>query len=260
MVGAAETSFDTRTCALRVLAAQSDPARFLSISEPLKLGRAEVIAADEDLGVLVRLVRNGTFFAGPLSDTAARIMAGLVPSGSLVSLADDRFLPIFMGGVPRAGRDPNRYELWAYEGTSPQVRGLVQMPEGFNIAPLGPDAEDVVDAHYALMGREGIRDHLARGWVRGGFDADGALVGFIGEHDEASMGMLEVFPEARRRGFAQALEAALIDELLATGRTPYCHVALDNDASRALQAKLGLRRVDTLQCWFEMPARSQDGA
>ena len=79
------------------------------------------------------------------------------------------------------------------------------------------------------------------------------------------MGMLEVFPEARRHGFAQALEAALIGELaleaaligelLAAGRTPYCHVAPDNEASRALQAKLGLRRVDTVQCWFGMPER-----
>ena len=117
------------------------------------------------------------------------------------------------------------------------------------------DCTPSFDARYNLLSRSGIEDHLARGWIRGGFAADGALVGFIGEHDEASMGMLEVFPEARRHGFAQALEAALIGELLAAGRTPYCHVAPDNEASRALQAKLGLRRVDTVQCWFGMPER-----
>ena len=69
------------------------------------------------------------------------------------------------------------------------------------------------------------------------------------------MGMLEVFPEARRRGYAQALEAALIDTFMAAGRIPYCHVALDNEASKALQRKLGLRRIDTVQCWFGMPPR-----
>lgn len=242
--------------ALAVLAAQPDPARFLSIIEPLRLGRVTVRAVGEDLGVLVRFKRNGAYFAAPVDDVAARIMAGLVPDRALVSLPDDRYLPIFLDGADEAEVDPGRYELWVYEGaSSPVATGAVALPEGFTIAPLGTDAADVVDAHYNLLSRSGIEDHLARGWIRGGFAADGALVGFIGEHDEASMGMLEVFPEARRHGFAQALEAALIGELLAAGRTPYCHVAPDNEASRALQAKLGLRRVDTVQCWFGMPER-----
>lgn len=242
--------------ALAVLAAQPDPARYLSITEPLRLGRVVVRAVGEDLGVLVRFKRNGAYFAAPVDDVAARIMACLVPDRALVSLPDDRYLPIFTDGVDEAEVDPGRYELWVYEATtSPVAAGAVLLPEGFTIAPLGADAADVVDAHYDLLSRAGIEDHLERGWIRGGFAADGTLVGFIGEHDEASMGMLEVFPEARRRGFAQALEAALIGELLAAGRTPYCHVAPDNEASRALQQKLGLRRVDTIQCWFGMPRR-----
>ncbi len=252
-VAAADASVER---ALAVLAAQPDPARLLSITEPLRLGRVTVRAVGEDLGVLVRFKRNGAYFAAPVDDVAARIMAGLVPDRALVSLADDRYLSIFADSADEAELDPGRYELWVYEGaSSPVATGAVVLPEGFTIAPLGTDAADVVDAHYDLLSRAGIEDHLARGWIRGGFAADGTLVGFIGEHDEASMGMLEVFPEARRRGFAQALEAALIDELLAAGRTPYCHVAPGNEASRALQAKLGLRRVDTVQCWFGMPAR-----
>lgn len=241
-----------------ILLAQLDPARFLSILEPLKLGRVQVVAAAEDLGVLVRFKREGAFFAAPFGEEAARAMAGMLPVEALVSLPDDRYRPLFTGG---AEVDAGRYELWVYEGgpsggerdDSERLQSLA--PEGFTIRPLGPDDFDVVRARYRLLSSEGIRDHLERGWIRGGYDANGTLVGFIGEHDEASMGMLEVFPETRRRGYAQALEASLIASFKETGRVPYCHVALDNEASKALQRKLGLRRVDTIQSWFGLPPK-----
>lgn len=231
--------------ALAVLTGREEAERYLSIAEPLRLGRAEVLAADGALGVLVRLARGG-YFAAPFSGPAARELARLVPAGATVSLADDRYLAAFAGDAPV---EADSYELWVFDGAVPPA-----VPDtGLSIALLGPGDADVVAGHYSLLAREAVEDHLARGWVRGGFDAAGALVGFIGEHDEASMGMLEVFPEARRRGFARALEAALIGELLEAGRVPYCHVAPGNEASRALQRKLGLRRVDTRQCWFCMP-------
>ncbi len=239
-----------------LLAGDPEPARFLSITEPVKLGRVTVLAVGDDLGALVRFKRNGAYFAAPVDGCAARIMASMVPDGALVSLCDERYLEIFAPGAAYEGLDPGRYELWAYGAdASPLATGAIAPPEGFTIAPLGPGDIDTVEAHYALLSHGEIEDHLERGWIYGGFDASGALVGFIGEHDEASMGMLEIFPEARRRGYAQALEAALIDTFMAAGRIPYCHVALDNEASKALQRKLGLRRIDTVQCWFGMPPR-----
>ena len=56
---------------------------------------------------------------------------------------------------------------------------------------------------------EYVEDRLKAGVIFGAF-VDGRLAGFVGEHHEGSMGMLEVVPEFRRRGIAQALEAALI--------------------------------------------------
>ena len=253
--------------ALAVLADQPDPARFLSITEPLRLGRVAVRAVGEDLGVLVRFKRNGAYFAAPVDDVAARIMAGLVPDRALVSLPDDRYLPIFTDGADEAETGPGRYELWVLDGDtadgSPAPLATAGPPAGtppsacrhLAIHPLDEGHLEAVAACYHLIPREDIVDHLRRGWIWGGFDEEGGLVGFIGEHDEASMGMLEVFPEHRRRGYAQALEAALIERFRAVGRTPYCHVALGNEASRALQRKLGLRQQDTIQCWFEMPER-----
>lgn len=66
------------------------------------------------------------------------------------------------------------------------------------------------------------------------------LAGFIGLHPEGSMGMLEVLPEYRHRGYGYALEAHLIDVHLRRGWIPYCHVVDGNEASVHLQRKLGL--------------------
>ena len=248
------TADDAAAEALAILCAQPCPERFLSITEPLKLGRMTVCAAGEDLGVLARLAWRSVYFAAPFSCEAARIMADLIPDGALVSLIDEGYLASFTDG---AAVDPGRYGLWVFDGTaSPCSGGDQVLPAGLSISTLGPDAISDIVAHYGLLDRAEIEDHLAHGWIRGGFDANGALVGFIGEHEEASMGMLEVFPAARRHGYAFALEAALIDELLQAGRVPFCHVAPANEASRGLQRKLGLRPVgDMVQCWFEMPQR-----
>ena len=53
-----------------------------------------------------------------------------------------------------------------------------------------------------------LSDRISHGMI-GAFDGK-RCVGFIGEHSEGSMGILEVIPEYRRRGIATALELSLI--------------------------------------------------
>ena len=72
-----------------------------------------------------------------------------------------------------------------------------------------------------------------------GIFVDNKPAGFIGEHSEGTMGMLEIFPEYRRQGLALKLEAFKIAELLSQGRIPCDMVVEGNEASEALQAKLG---------------------
>lgn len=78
----------------------------------------------------------------------------------------------------------------------------------------------------------------------------GEFVGFIGEHPEGSMGMLHVFPEHRRKGYAEALESLLANEYIKQGRIPYGHVVVGNDASMALQKKLGFAVATRKLYWL----------
>ena len=114
------------------------------------------------------------------------------------------------------------------------------MPEGVDIRPLGLAYHDVVLERYSLFhDPDYITRRLEAGVMYGAF-VSGRLAGFIGEHDEGSMGMLEVFPQYRRMGLGYALEVFQIRRILAENRIPYDHVVVTNDKSFHLQEKLGM--------------------
>ncbi len=79
--------------------------------------------------------------------------------------------------------------------------------------------------------------------------SDGAFVGFIGRHPEGSMGLLLIFPEFRRKGYAYHLEGRLMNEILDEGRLPYAHIIDDNEQSLALQKKLGFTQANEKIVW-----------
>lgn len=120
--------------------------------------------------------------------------------------------------------------------------------------PLTADIRPLSQAHIALAAAvyhdEGdyIRDRVEHHALYGLFEGD-ALAGFAGFHSEGSMGMLEILPEFRLRGYAMQLESFLIGTALEEGRVPYCHVIDGNEASLRLQRKMGLTCADLPAIW-----------
>ena len=108
------------------------------------------------------------------------------------------------------------------------------------LRPLTLEDLDFVVENYHHPGAfaEHIRGRIREGML--GAEIGGRLAGFIGIHEEGAMGLLEVLPAFRRRGLAEALEAALIKRQLERGFLPYAQVKVGNAASMALQKKLGL--------------------
>ena len=84
-----------------------------------------------------------------------------------------------------------------------------------------------------------------------GIFVEDELAGFIGEHDEGSMGMLEVFPAYRRQGLGLALESFQINRILEEGRMPYDQVILGNEKSLSLQKKLGMTITKDTVTWLK---------
>lgn len=68
---------------------------------------------------------------------------------------------------------------------------------------------------------------------------NGQITGFIGIHDEGSIGMLYVLPEFRKQGYAQELLAWMTHHYLLENKIPYSQISKDNMASIKLHKKVG---------------------
>jgi len=123
------------------------------------------------------------------------------------------------------------------------------LPEGCEIRLLDLSYLDFVHAHYHMVDDVAyLRERLEAGMF--GVFVGGEIAGFVGTHEEQTMGLLEILPEYRRLGLAYALEAHLINHLLSIGQTPFCQVAIHNEPSLRLQRKLGLTISDTVVYWL----------
>ena len=126
-----------------------------------------------------------------------------------------------------------------------------QVDEGKIITTRTATLEDLpmLLANYDLVGPEELRKVVESGNVMLGYDEE-ELIGFIGEHLEGSIGMLYIFPEQRRKGYASALEKKLIQRTIDKGFIPFGHVVHDNAASIELQKKLGMKQADIIVSWL----------
>ena len=126
--------------------------------------------------------------------------------------------------------------------------GPLSVPDVCEIRPLTMAELPIVCANYRLGDdRDYIASRIEAGML--GAFIDGQCAGFIGTHDEGSMGMLEVLPQYRRRGIATALEAAMINDRLAHGRVPFGQIFEGNEASLELQRKMGMTVCRGRICW-----------
>lgn len=114
-----------------------------------------------------------------------------------------------------------------------------------------PDGKDYPKFRetYDMGSEDELREAFFGPDFLGGYLGD-ELVGYIGIHGEGAMGMLHVFEPFRRRGYAEAIYASLINSQLEKGRLPYAQVIEGNEASLSLQRKLGFTVSEGLLYWM----------
>lgn len=121
--------------------------------------------------------------------------------------------------------------------------------EELEIRQLDQNQLEVILEHYDKLSVNEIEEILKSGNLFGGYK-NGALVGFIGNHLEGSMGLLEVFPEYRRLGYGTLLESYLVNKMLDKGLIPFAQVEIDNAKSKALHNKLGFTISEDRVYWI----------
>lgn len=124
-----------------------------------------------------------------------------------------------------------------------------KLPLNTQIHLIESKDKETIYKNYQLMDHQYIDDKIANKHLWGLYE-ENQLAGFIGIHNEGTMGMLEVLPDYRRKGYGLLLESFLINEFLKRKMIPFCQVEENNQISLSLQRKLGLEISDTLTYWL----------
>ena len=228
-----------------------DPVRYLDMTEAVRRGVGTVLHASPSAALVGIPAADdsrdfGSYLMSCADMDAARLLCGLFPDGgdSLIAAHEDFYLPLLQ----------DRFGLGFFlEGASFQAAylgGPCSIPDSpLALRQLAVDDLPQVADNYKLEGEDYLRSLLERGQLFGGF-LDDTMIGFAGRHAEGSIGLLEIFPPYRRRGFASVLEQYLINRELALKHIPFGQVVTGNAPSLALQRSLGMTLSEGTLYWL----------
>ncbi len=219
---------------------QKDEVTYIDLIEPLREGTAEVLCASKE-GVLVRINGN-TLCCALFDERALHDFASMIIGGNEAVCVHERPLSDYLKAQGLG------YHLGCVQAVYTSKQRFACSP-AFSIQRLGLEDLEIVMEHYTHADSTYITERIASGCMRKAV-VDGRLAAFIGRHAEGTIGMLQVLPDFRRRHIAEELEKAYINLLLEDGRTPYCHVHTENQASLSLQKKLGMSFGKDVMHWF----------
>lgn len=227
-----------------------DPALYLDLTEPVRRGTGTVCYAAQDGAlVAVELEDGGGLTLYSLwardGETARRLCRLIPPHPFSVTAHEASSLPALREAFGYKDFNPCRQA--GYFSRKP-------MPEPdipFVVRPLGPEHLSLVAAHYHLTGADYVLGRLEAGVMIGAFTPRGDLAGFMGTHDEGTMGLLEVLPPYRRQGVARLLQSHMTNLALERDEIPYGQIFDGNSPSLALQQSLGFQCSRGFMYWPE---------
>ena len=222
-----------------------DPLLHICMSEGIRRGRAEVLYAGGD-GVLLRDDYAEIVQASFASPQAMQPWVQAMGDSGLDVVAHQGFADALL--TPALPGRPGRMVCYHSVYTKREPLPLA-LPAGARIAPLTEEYAPQAESVYKNAPAGYITERIRAGVMLGAFYNE-ELAGFIGEHTEGAQGMLEVFPQYRRRGLASALMAANINAALERGQIPFGQIVTDNGPSLALSRSLGLEISQGVVTWF----------
>ena len=246
----------------------TDPVFYADIADMVRHGTCRFVYAGED-GVLFQenggFYKHGTFVFAAESENAARRILLLCPEeyenikDGLLACHGEKIAAFCRDFFDFDRITPCYQTVYRPESPLP-LQGALRF-ETANEKHLPKIIET-----YERESPEALRKLVRQGKIYCAFAAAAqseteekeVFAGYIGQHPEGSMGLLFIFPEFRRRGYAQELESFQINAIIAEGRTPYAHIIEDNYKSIALQQKLGAVFADDKVVWMSRSFKNRE--
>lgn len=223
---------------------ENDPLLHITMSECVKRGMADIIYADTD-GVLLRYSSDDAYMFTAADEFTGKRILEHMKKCDVICHTVKALVPYIEEKYALKGIEP------CYVSANMSAT-LMQRDDTIDIHPLNEGDVSIVCRHYHGDDPENkkyIQQRIASGNMFGAFDESGNMMGFIGMHSEGACGMLEVFPEFRRRGIGSALERYMSNHLIEQGFIPFGHVVADNYKSLALQKSVGMQISSAAIYW-----------
>ncbi len=127
----------------------------------------------------------------------------------------------------------------------------VEIPEDTTVKELPPTDEniDFVTSTYTLgFAREDIK-RLMQDFTFYATYTNGELSGYIGRHDEGSIGLLEIMPKFRRKGLGAFLVDYSVKMVNEQGDIAYCNIEVNNEKSLKMHLKMNFIPSNKFVYW-----------
>lgn len=215
----------------------------MDMTESLRRGNGTVVYAEEDC-VLLETRSDIALLTAETKDSGIRALQTLSAIPNCVVAHGESARDAVFSVITDFLHAEGCYQASYLKPEPPEVLDVCRIVP----YPIG-EARFVVD-HYAMAhDLAHVEASIRNGDLFAAYIGE-KLVGFIGYHNDGSMGKLEVLPEYRRQRIGTALEQYLIGDSMRRGWTPYCQIYTWNDASMRLQGRLGLEISPKILYWM----------
>ena len=216
----------------------------IDMLEAVRREKGELLFAAKE-GVLLRHAAADAYMMSAKDEYTARSMLNLIPRADLFVAHQTFTIPLVEEALHlHASLACVQAVYLGREPVAVQRQHLaIEMLDHTHLPFVAQWYSHQLDPEYLL-------EQLNAGVMYGAY-VEGALAGFIGEHAEGSIGMLEVLPQFQRCGIGEALEAFQTNRHLAEGYVPFGQVVEGNTASLKLQEKLGYTLSEGRIYWMK---------
>lgn len=209
---------------------KNDPLHHVGMIDPILRETADILYAEND-GVLLKEKNSQVYMISVDTQETGRKLLPMMSSCPFAEL----FQPFLIEDIKA---ELGFTDVMACRQAVYEKEDRLPIDTDLSIANLSSEWYDTVHSHYGMLDEQDMRRLLEGGSIWGGF-CDGQLAGFIGNHLEGTIGLLEIFPEYRKKGYGLALESFMVNRMLDQGRIPYTQFEVGNNISEKIQRKLG---------------------
>lgn len=218
----------------------------IDMLECIRRGSAEILFASDE-SVLLRDIPSNIYMLSSKNTDIVEKLILKIPNDTEIIVSHDKLSYELL-----KEKFDFKKNMICYNTVYTQKIPIAINNPNIKIKLLTQEYKDIIIKSYSkaeIVNINYIEDRLKSNVMFGAFIND-ALCGFIGSHQEGSIGMLEVFPKYKKQGIGTVLQITATNNALLNNRYPYRQVAEDNLPSKSLQEKLGFELSKNKVYWL----------